>query len=52
MKGKLKHRIERIWDTARTLLFWLVMASIVGVVCGVVGGAFHYAIDEATHLRG
>lgn len=52
MKEKINYRLGRIGETARALLLWLFMAVIVGAVCGVVGGAFHYAIDEATQLRG
>lgn len=52
MKEKTKKQLERVWKTTKTLLFWLVMATVVGLVCGVAGGAFHYAIDGATVLRG
>lgn len=51
VKEKIKLRLGRMGETARALLFWLVMAAIVGAVCGVAGGAFHYAIDGATILR-
>lgn len=52
MKERIKHRILHSWETAKTLLFWLVVAGIVGVVCGAAGGIFHIAVDEATTLRG
>lgn len=52
MKDRIKHRILHSWETAKTLLFWLVVAGIVGVVCGAAGGIFHIAVDEATTLRG
>ena len=47
----MKHRLLRGGETAKTLLFWLVMAGIVGIVCGAAGGLFHIAVDEATQLR-
>ena len=49
---KGKDRFGRMRETAKALLLWLVMGSIVGAVCGVAGGAFHYAIEGATILRG
>lgn len=49
---KGKNRFGRMWETAKALLLWLVMGSIVGAVCGVAGGAFHYAVEGATILRG
>ena len=52
MKDRVKNRMLHSWETAKTLLFWLVMAGIVGVVCGAAGGIFHIAVDEATTLRG
>lgn len=51
MKDRRKKPLGQAWETTRTLLFWLVMAGLVGVVCGVVGGAFHFAIDGAATLR-
>ena len=52
MKERIKYWLNEMCVTAKALLFWFVMAGIVGAVCGVVGGAFHFAIDEATQLRG
>ena len=52
VKENVKHQLGRMGETAKALLLWLVMGSLVGVVCGVAGGAFHYAVDGATFLRG
>ncbi len=34
-----------------TMLYWSLMAALVGVVTGVVGAVFHHAIAFASHLR-
>ena len=47
MKLKLK---EIIYYT-RAFAVWVLMAVAVGAVCGVVGGGFAIAVEEATHLR-
>ena len=36
----------------RALTKWMVLAILVGIVCGGVGTAFHVGIDQATALRG
>lgn len=36
----------------RALLKWLSLAAVVGVLCGLVGSAFHIGVEEATGLRG
>ena len=51
MKEKIQYWLTAIGATAKTLLFWFVMAGVVGAVCGVAGGAFHMAIENATSLR-
>lgn len=45
--GVLRRSKAYLW----TLLKWLVMAALVGVVGGLVGTAFHYCVDMATELR-
>ncbi len=35
----------------KTLLKWLIIASLVGIVGGVIGSIFHETIDIVTHLR-
>ena len=37
---------------AKTLLKWIALALVVGLVCGAVGVAFHFAVDFATEFRG
>lgn len=51
MKEASKSRFAPAGKSVKTLLFWLVAAGITGLVCGLVGGAFHYALDGVTHLR-
>ncbi len=43
--------INRSSKNLYTMLYWAVMATLVGVVTGVVGAVFHHAISFATHLR-
>lgn len=31
---------------------WLLFSAVIGLICGVVGAAFHYAIEWAGELRG
>lgn len=52
MKERLKKLPAQAWPTLRMLLFWIVMAGVIGVVCGVVGGAFSLALGGVTGLRG
>ena len=35
----------------RTFFKWLVIAAVLGAVCGLVGGAFHTAVGAATAFR-
>ncbi len=35
----------------KTLLKWLIIAGVVGVVGGVIGSVFHETIDAVTHIR-
>ena len=51
MEQKVKNFLSRAWDIVKTLLFWLFVACIVGVICGVVGGLFHLALNGVTALR-
>ncbi len=51
MREIWRSRLDRAWGTGRTLLFWLVMAGILGTVCGAAGGLFHLALDGVTALR-
>ena len=42
---------NRLSKNLYTMLYWSLMAALVGVVTGVVGAVFHHAIAFATHLR-
>ena len=35
----------------RAFAVWVLMATAVGAVCGVVGGAFAMSVEGVTHLR-
>ena len=41
-----------VWLYIRSLGKWLFLAVAVGLVCGVIGTAFHVGVHEATLLRG
>lgn len=51
MREKTIYWFGEMRATLKALGLWLVMAGIVGVVCGIVGGLFHMAIGAATELR-
>ena len=36
---------------ARSMGKWLLMSAIVGLLCGLIGSAFHIGVDKATELR-
>ena len=49
---------KKAWDwVIHTRLYveamvkWLVLAGVTGVICGVIGSAFHIGVEEATGLR-
>lgn len=56
MKHELKQDLRHDWRAIRinaaAFVKWLMFACIVGSITGVVGTAFHYAIDWATQFRG
>lgn len=35
----------------KTLVKWSIVAIVIGIVCGLVGSAFHLSVDYVTHLR-
>lgn len=54
MKNLIIRVKRKIVHTKMSLLYlvkWLSCASITGVVCGLVGSAFHTAVEHATSLR-
>ena len=52
MSELLQKTAQNIARIARTLARWLLMAAVIGGLCGAVGTAFHLAVDKATELRG
>jgi len=51
LKKTWKERLDGPAATVITLVFWLLLAGGVGLVCGVVGGAFHFVLDYAGIFR-
>ena len=51
MKNELKEQFHVGALSVKALALWLVTAGVAGLVCGGVGGAFHFAIDWATAAR-
>lgn len=47
----LKQKLNLVNDYILTMLRWVFFSFIVGIVCGLGGVLFHYAVDEATLLR-
>lgn len=50
--------MERFKDTAisagryfRTFCRWVLLSVVTGLVCGIVGSAFHLTVDKATEIR-
>ena len=47
----LRAHIQDGERTVLTLLRWLIVASLTGAVCGLIGAAFHHGVALATQLR-
>lgn len=47
----LMKKLKVTFYYARAFAVWVVMATAVGAVCGVVGGAFAMTVEGVTHLR-
>ena len=47
----LTNKLKRAWTYLRVLLKWAVLASLLGVICGLVGSAFDLCVAWATQLR-
>lgn len=43
--------MEKVRKYTQSVLAWVVIAAITGIVTGVVGAVFHKAIEFATHVR-
>ena len=51
MQTQLRHDLSAIRANAAAFFKWLLFACLIGCITGVVGTAFHYAIDWATRFR-
>ena len=47
----MKFKLKEIFYYIRAFAGWVLAAAAVGIVCGMVGGAFAIVVEEATHLR-
>jgi H+/Cl- antiporter ClcA len=51
----MKEKLRQLWTSALengiVFLKWLLFSCLIGLVVGLVGSAFHYAIEWATEVR-
>ena len=47
----MKTNIKNIFNYVKTFVKWLFIASVVGILGGVIGSFFHLSIDYVTELR-
>ena len=52
MKEAIHTYFQALGRTLRVLCKWLLLAVFTGGVCGVIGTAFHLAVEWVTELRG
>ena len=48
---RLKERMAHIGQYAVTLLKWMVLGGVIGLVGGIIGSLFHIGVDTATQVR-
>ena len=48
---RLKERVAHIGQYAVTLLKWMVLGGVIGLVGGIIGSLFHIGVDPATQAR-
>ena len=48
---RLKERVAHIGQYAVTLLKWIVLGGVIGLVGGIIGSLFHIGVDTATQMR-
>ena len=48
---RLKERVAHIGQYAVTLLKWMVLGGVIGLVGGIIGSLFHIGVDNATQVR-
>lgn len=51
MNNNIKLRINNLFTYLKTMVKWVVLALIVGCICGAVGVGFHYTIEFVTKTR-
>lgn len=51
MKNYIKNKMHSAVLYMKTFTKWLLLSTIMGVVCGIAGTAFHYSVDFATTKR-
>lgn len=51
MKEQAKAQAARVRYCAQELIKWLILAAAAGIPCGLVGTAFHLAVERVTELR-
>ena len=51
MGVSVRERLAHAWLYLGTLLKWIALAMVTGVICGAVGSAFHIGVHHATELR-
>lgn len=49
--GQIKGCVSIAWSYIRTLLKWLPVAIVIGIICGMIGALFHMGVQKATELR-
>ena len=48
---RLKERLAHIGQYSVTLLKWMVLGGVIGLVGGIIGSLFHIGVDTATQVR-
>ena len=48
---RLKERVAHIGQYAVTLLKWMVLGGVIGLVGGIIGSLFHIGVDTAAQAR-
>lgn len=48
---RLKERVAHIGQYAVTLLKWMILGGVIGLVGGIIGSLFHIGVDTATQVR-
>ena len=48
---RLKERVAHIGQYAVTLLKWMVLGGVIGLVGGIIGSLFHIGVDTATQAH-